>query len=58
MDLHQRAALLGPLRTRKQLQVGLEEAPLGVVTVAFMNVLNVPALMAWDKVRLRLDQIR
>lgn len=50
-----RAALLGPLRTREQLQAGLDDAPMGKVTIAFMNVAGANMLLAWNKVGQEVD---
>lgn len=47
-DLAARLALLPPLRTRACLVRGVLAAPAGVVAVAFMYIVGLQHLMAWN----------
>ncbi len=48
-DLRPRLAVLDPeLRSVTQLQLGVLQAPLGQVSIAFVNVVGASTLLAWD----------
>jgi len=46
--LEGRLAYLGPVRTSSQLDPGVLDAPVGCVTVAFMNVVGAQTLLSWN----------
>lgn len=48
LGLKYRPPLLPPLRTKAELGCGFLSAPVGNVTICFMNALYIPTLMAWN----------